>query len=116
MTEAVVERKALLETLDNDTQLMKEVIGIFLADCPGKLAELRAAVTACNPARIASSSHSLRGSVSTFGARTAAEAAQRLESMAQQGKVEGVAEAFLVLEREMALVTFALEEIAKDAC
>jgi two-component system sensor histidine kinase/response regulator len=111
----VVEKTALLETLDNDPQLLREVIGIFLADCPGKLAELRVAVTAGNPDQIANSAHSLRGSVATLGAQKAVEVAQKLESMGRQGQLEGAAEAFSILEREMALVTSALAEIAKEA-
>jgi len=114
MTEAAVERKALLESLDNDTELLKEVIGIFLADCPGKLEELRMAVTARNSSQIATVSHALRGSVGTFGAGAAVEAAQELESLGRQGKIEGLDEAFSVLERELALVTSALEQMATD--
>jgi two-component system sensor histidine kinase/response regulator len=114
MTRVVVERKALLETLDNDPQLLQEIIGIFLADCPGKLADLQAAVTACNPGQIANSSHALRGSVATFGAQKAVDAAQKLESMGRHGHLEGAAEAFSVLERELALVRAALAEIAKE--
>jgi HPt (histidine-containing phosphotransfer) domain-containing protein len=115
MTRVVVEKTALLETLDHDPQLLREVIGIFLADCPGKLAELRAAITAGDPERIANSSHSLRGSVATFGVQKAVEVAQKLESMGRQRQLQGAAEAFSVLEREMALVTSALAEIAKEA-
>jgi HPt (histidine-containing phosphotransfer) domain-containing protein len=114
MAELVVERKALLESLDNDTQLLKEVIDIFLADCPGKLAELRSAVTTRNLGQIASASHLLRGSLGTFGAKTAVEAAQKLESMGRQGKVEGVDEAFSALEREVVEVTSALAAIANE--
>jgi two-component system sensor histidine kinase/response regulator len=113
MIDLVFERKALLESLDNDTQLLKEVIAVFLADCPGKLMELRTAVTARDSNQIASGSHALRGSVGTFGAKSAVEAAQNLEFMGRQGKVEGAEEAFSVLEREMALVTSALDQIAK---
>lgn len=114
MTELVVERKALLEGLDNDTQLLNEVIGIFLADYPGKLAELRTAVATGNAEHIASSSHALRGSISTFGAKAAVEAAHRLESMGRRGEMGGVEEAFSVLEREVALVASVLEQIISD--
>jgi HPt (histidine-containing phosphotransfer) domain-containing protein len=115
MAELVVEEKALLETLENDAQLLKEVIGIFLEDSPGKLAELRTAVTARNSNQIAIGSHSLRGSISVFGCKAAVEAARNLESIGRQGKVECADEAFSVLEREMALVTLALHQISKNA-
>jgi two-component system, sensor histidine kinase and response regulator len=112
---SVVDKKALLDTLDNDAQLLKEVINLFLSDCPEKMAELRTAVGAHNSNQIAIVSHALRGSVSTFGAKNAVEAAQNLESMGRQGKVEGVEEAFSALEREISLVTSDLDQIAKDA-
>jgi two-component system sensor histidine kinase/response regulator len=114
MIELVLEKKALLERLENDSQLLNEVISIFLADSPGKLAELRAAVAARNSSEIVSGSHSLRGSLSIFGAKAAVEAAQELETIGRQGKVECVEKAFSVFEREMALVTSALDQIAKD--
>jgi two-component system sensor histidine kinase/response regulator len=114
MIDPVVDRKELLESLDNNTELLQEVIGVFLADCPGKLAELRTAVTACDSDQIARGSHALRGSISIFGAKSAVEAAQTLESMGGQGNVEGLAEAFSVLERQLAQVTSALDQIARD--
>jgi HPt (histidine-containing phosphotransfer) domain-containing protein len=115
MIELAVERKTLLEALENDTQLLNEVVEIFLTDYPGKLAELRTAVTARNCNQIASGSHALRGSIGIFGAKIAAKAAQKLESMGRQEQMESVDEEFAVLEHEMALVASALEQIAKDA-
>jgi HPt (histidine-containing phosphotransfer) domain-containing protein len=115
MTELVVERKALLESLDNDAEFLKTLIGIFLADCPGMMAEIRLAVAAREPTRVMSASHALKGSVSFFGAKSAVEAARILESMGKQEKLEGIDEALGVLEREIALVLSALEGIAKEA-
>jgi HPt (histidine-containing phosphotransfer) domain-containing protein len=114
MTPLVVEKQALLESMENDAGFLKTVIGIFLTDCPGMMAEIRSGVAANDPVRIMSASHALRGSVSLFGAKSAIEAARVLESMGKQANLEGVNEAFCVLEREIALVSFALEEIAKE--
>ena len=114
MTQLVVEKKTLLESMQNDTEFLKTVIGIFLADCPGMLAAIRAAVAARVPAQIMSASHALKGSVSFFGAKSAVEAARVLESMGKEEKLEEVNGALVVLEREIALVLFALEEIAKE--
>jgi len=115
MTPLVVEKKALLESLENDAEFLKTVIGIFLADCPGMLASIRAGVGAHDPHKVMNASHALKGSVSVFGAKSAVEAAQTLESMGKQENLEGVNEALCMLEQEMALVLFALEEIAKEA-
>ena len=115
MTRLVVDRKLLLESMENDAEFLRTIIGIFLADCPGKLAAIQAGVVARNLREVMQASHSLKGSVSVFGAKSAVEAAQNLESMGRDGKQVGLDEAFAMLEREMALVTFALEEIAKEA-
>jgi two-component system, sensor histidine kinase and response regulator len=114
MTSLVVEKKALLESMENDAEFLKTLIGIFLADYPRMLAAIRAGVDAHDPHEVMSASHALRGSISVFGAKSAVEAAWILESMGKQEKVEGLNEALCVLEREMALVLFALEGIAKE--
>jgi two-component system, sensor histidine kinase and response regulator len=114
MTQLVVERKSLLESVENDAEFLHTVIGIFLADYPGMLAKIRAAVAAHDPTQVMSASHALKGSVSFFGAKCAVETARILESMGKQEKLEGLNEALCALEREMALVVFALEKIRKD--
>jgi HPt (histidine-containing phosphotransfer) domain-containing protein len=114
MTQLVVEREALLESMENDAEFLNTLIGIFLADCPGKLAAIRAGVVARDPREIMNASHSLKGAVSVFGAKSATEAARILESMGKQENLEGVNEALGALEREMALVVFALEAISKE--
>ena len=115
MAQSIAERNALLESLGDDADLLREVIDTFLAVYPERLRKLQAAVTARDAEKIMQGSHSLRGSVSTFGAKSAVEAAETLESMGRQGKVAGVDEAFAKLEREMALVRADLEEMARNA-
>jgi two-component system sensor histidine kinase/response regulator len=115
MAQLVVERKALLEYLGNDTQLLQEVIEIFLADCPGMLAAIRSAVTAHSPIDLMKAAHALKGSLGVFGAENAVATAQKLESMGRDGNIDGSVDALSILEREMLLVTSALDEIAKAA-
>jgi HPt (histidine-containing phosphotransfer) domain-containing protein len=112
MTPLVVDKKALLESMENDAEFLQRVIGIFLADCPTMLAEIRSAVAVNDAIQIMNAAHALKGSVSFFKAESAEEAARVLESMGKLGKLEGVGEAFYALEREIALVTFTLGEIA----
>jgi HPt (histidine-containing phosphotransfer) domain-containing protein len=114
MTQLVVEKQTLLESLDNDVEFLKTVIGIFLADCPQMMEEIRAAATEHVPTRIMSAAHALKGSVSFFGAKGAVEAARVLESMGRQGNLESLNEALSVLEREMVLVLSALNGIAME--
>lgn len=115
MNEPLLDRKAILVTFDNNAEFLKSVIGTFLADSPAQLTAVRAAVAANNPGEVMKAAHSLKGSVSVFSAKSAVTAAQNLESMGREGKQEGLGEALAALEREMVLVTSALQEIAKEA-
>jgi len=112
--QAVIDRKALLESMENDAEFLIKVIGIFLADCPAMMGDIRTGVAARDSIRIMTASHALRGSVSQFGAKSAVEAARILESMGRQAKLEDIDKAFRVLERGMALVLWSLKDIEKE--
>jgi HPt (histidine-containing phosphotransfer) domain-containing protein len=114
MIQPVVDRKTLLESVENDAEFLTTVIGIFLTECPEILAQIRSGAAACDPIQIMNASHALRGSVSVFGAKDAVAAARILESMGRHKKLEGVTEAICILEREIALVSSALADIAKE--
>lgn len=115
MNELVVDRKAILVTFGNDVDFLRTVIGTFLTDSPAQLAAVREAVAANNPGEVRKAAHSLKGSLGVFSAKSAVTAAQNLEAMGREGKQEGLGEALAALERETALVTSALQEIAKEA-
>ena len=114
MTLHAVEKQVLLESLGNDIEFLKTIVGIFLTDCPAMLAAVRAAVAARDPVQIRNTAHELKGSVSFFGATYAVEAAQILESLGRDEKLAEADEALGVLEREMTVVVASLEEIAKE--
>jgi HPt (histidine-containing phosphotransfer) domain-containing protein len=113
MTNPILERKALLEQFDNDADFLNEIVRVFRDDCPRMLAAIQAGVAARDPIQLMNASHALKGAVSVFGATNAIAAAQDLESIGRQATMERAAGAFSVLERELALVGPALEEIAR---
>jgi hypothetical protein len=61
MTQLVGENKALLKSMENDSDFLKTLIGIFLAGCPGKLAAIRAAGVAHDPRVVMQASHGATG-------------------------------------------------------
>src|SRR5215472_17688518 len=71
-----------LSRVGGDVELLREVVGLFLDDYPQSLELIRNAVTRLDPVSLERHAHSLKGSVSTFGAKEAFEAAFALE---QQG-------------------------------
>jgi PAS domain S-box-containing protein len=70
---------AALARVDGDLELMKELAGLFLSDCPHRMAEIREAIAERNAPRLHHAAHALKGSVANFAAHEAFEAAQRLE-------------------------------------
>ena len=71
---------AALELVDGDAGLLKELAGLFLGECPRRMAEIRQAIDRRDASKLHRAAHALKGSVSHFAARAAVEAAQRLES------------------------------------
>ncbi len=74
-----MELAAVLERMDGDVELLKELAGLFLNECPRQMAEIRQAITQRDASRLMQTAHTIKGSVGNFGAREAVEAARRLE-------------------------------------
>jgi PAS domain S-box-containing protein len=111
--DATIDRARLLERVGGDARSLAEVARIFLADAPKRLAEIRQAIARGDPAALRGAAHTLKGAVSNFGARAAADAAFELQKLGDAGNL---AEAQRVLERletEMKAVRAELRELAR---
>jgi signal transduction histidine kinase/DNA-binding response OmpR family regulator/HPt (histidine-containing phosphotransfer) domain-containing protein len=91
-----------LARVGGDARLLRELVRLFLAECPRWLGEIRAAVAGRDAGRLRQAAHSLKGSLGTFGARVAFEAAQRLEGMARVGELTGAEQTCAVLAGALA--------------
>jgi two-component system sensor histidine kinase/response regulator len=87
-----------LSRVGGDMDLLREVVELFLDDYPSALEKLRSAVSAHDPSGVEHQAHSLKGSVSTFGAQEAFEAALVLEKQGRSGDLTGVEESLRNLE------------------
>lgn len=77
----ILDRDTALSRVGGDVQLLREIGAIFLQECPPAVTELRLAVAARDATGIERKAHSLKGSVSTFGAGAAFQAALELERL-----------------------------------
>jgi HPt (histidine-containing phosphotransfer) domain-containing protein len=102
----------LLDRFEGDAELLREVVGLFLNDCPARLSHVRDAVGQRDSATLAQAAHSLKGSVANFGADLAVAAAQRLELMGCAGDWAEVEQALTALETEIENLTSALQAFA----
>ena len=90
-----------LSRVGGDVELLKEVIGLFLGDYPSTLEKIKSAVAASDARALEHSAHSLKGSVSTFGAGRAFEAAFTLEKLGRAGDLRGAQEGLNELEHAL---------------
>jgi len=103
-----------LERVGGDEDLLKDIAGIFLEECPSQLADVRDAVRAKDAEAIQSAAHSLKGSVGNFGANRAHEAALRLEMMGRNNDISASEQALTELEHAIEAVRPQLEKLASS--
>jgi HPt (histidine-containing phosphotransfer) domain-containing protein len=90
-----------LSRVGGDVDLLKEVVELFLDDYPAALESIKGAVAGQDAPSLEHHAHSLKGSVSTFGANRAFEAAFALEKKGRSGDLTGAQECVLQLEQAL---------------
>jgi two-component system sensor histidine kinase/response regulator len=107
---AICDKTTALANIDNDNQLLREIAEVFVDDCPRMMMAIRDAVTFGDATQLYRAAHALRGSVASFSAPCAFEAALALETMARS---ESLADAPKALDRLEAVVQRLVEELAQ---
>jgi CheY-like chemotaxis protein len=96
-----LDRCALLDRFGGDSQLLSELIEIYLSESPSLLAAAQRAFQEKKGQDLARAAHTIKGSAGNFNARATVRAAERLEAFAQEGDFSRAQEAMSALEREM---------------
>ncbi len=104
--------EALLSRVDGNKKLLRELVEIFLDDSPKLLEEIKHALKRGDAEALRRATHAFRGSVSTFAARQAAEAATRLESQAIERDLDGAREAFREVKAQFTRLRRSLNRFA----
>jgi PAS domain S-box-containing protein len=107
-----LDEQLLLSRVDGNTKLLRELVEIFLADSPKMLKDISRAFSRRDAESLRRSTHAFRGSMSTFAARHATEAAQKLETLAAQGDLEAARDAFREVKAQFARLRRALLRFA----
>lgn len=100
ISEPVWNLAELLERVDNDQELLRDLLNIFKEDFPRTMRSLETAVAEADLKNAARLSHTLKGMLSSLGGVRAAAAAARLEVIASAGESASLKTAFGALERE----------------
>jgi CheY-like chemotaxis protein len=96
-----LDRGAALSRAGGDPELLRDLIDLFLDDCPKLLAEINTAVLRRDSLTLQRCAHRLKGEVGIFDEGPAFEAADRLELLGRKGDFRGVEEAHDTLRREL---------------
>jgi two-component system, sensor histidine kinase and response regulator len=108
--DGVIDHAALLAGVDGNRRVLRELVRLFLADCPLRLAEIKEAIRRGDAGALGRAAHTLKGSVGNFAAKNAFAAAQRLETMGRDGDLADAGKACVTLESELVLLS---EELRK---
>ena len=106
----VFDREAVLQMLDYDFSLLREIVLMFLDEAPQALADIRAAVEHAAAEQLQRSAHRLKGTAGTFSAPATWSAAHCLEAMGHSGDLVQADQAVDRLEAALSKLRQALLE------
>jgi two-component system sensor histidine kinase/response regulator len=98
--------------MDGDQTLVREIVRVFLDECPAQMAAIRSAIDQRDPALVRTSAHLLKGAASYLSAPQAVDAARELELMGKEGKLERADIVYCRLESEIARLIDELNQIS----
>jgi two-component system, sensor histidine kinase and response regulator len=114
-TNGVLDRELALARVDGDEGLLADLAKLFCEECPKLLFGVEDAVARKDAAALKRAAHSLKGSISTFAAREATEAALRLEELASAGELVGAEGAYRLLATQVDRLKQALEGLGSGS-
>ena len=109
---AVLDHDLALARVDGDQALLSDLAKLFCEECPRMVAAVREAVSSRDAKSLERAAHSLKGSIATFAAQGAHDAALQLERLARAGDLSAAENAYLVLANEIQRLKPALEDLA----
>lgn len=86
----VLNRKAAMQHVGGDAKLLSELVDVFLSSSPDIMTDLARAVAKRDTAAVRRLAHLLKGSVGSFGADHAFQAALRLEAMGKDQALDNM--------------------------
>ena len=99
---SAVDFEELLDRVDRDPQLLRDLVEIFLSDYLLRLSALRLAIAEADWKTTEKVSHTLKGMLSNMAAARAARAAAHLEVLARAVNTAALPDAVASLEGEVA--------------
>jgi HPt (histidine-containing phosphotransfer) domain-containing protein len=107
-------KDGLIKSVENDCNLLKELVEIFVNDYPQMLTTLHKSLKATDAETFSRTAHSLKGMLRNFQADAAADAAFELEKMGRQGELDGADQIIDSLTHQLDGVAKKLKAVVKE--
>lgn len=112
-----MDASVLVRRFGGDAALVRELVTLFLAECPRMLECIRQAVRAGRPDEIRWAAHTFKGAVGNFGDRGVLLAALALEQAGRAGDTAQAPALLADLEREVDRLLASMHDLlAAGAC
>lgn len=114
---SIIDTKELLSRVDGDISLLKEIVDLFLDECPALMSRIKDAIANNSSEELTQLTHTLKGSVGNFAAQYAFNAALELEQIGRNNNLAIASDIYNTLEYEIdrlkqALIALEVEEAA----
>ncbi len=110
----VLDLAALREHIEDDDELLRELIDLFLENMPSQMTAIETAVSLRDAAAIERAAHALKGALRSLCAVRSGQAAQNLELAGRAGDITGVVGLLGNLRLELGLLQSALADVAQE--
>ena len=105
-----IDREALMKRVGGDEDLFREIVQLFLVDCPTRVAAIHAAVAGGDPEEVRTAAHALKGSASNLSATALTAAARTLERLGSERRLQAAPAALRQLSAQALLAMDLLQE------
>ena len=114
VAEVVFDLEEALARARGKRALLRKMADLFLADCPGLLAQIRSALATGDGSTLERAAHRMKGSAANLSAPRVVAVAGRLEEIARDGRLAEADAACAELEDEVGRLGHALEILKEE--
>ena len=93
---SILDWERALENTDGSEELLIELAGVFIDECPEMMRQIRTAIDERDAPALQRAAHSLKGSARIFAATAAADAALEFETMGAEGDLSDAEKRWIV--------------------
>jgi len=115
MDETVIDIDFALSRVDGDTELLREIAGLFVDEQARLMDGIRGALDQSDSKALEGAAHTMKGMLGNFGAKSAVAAAFTLEKLGRANDMGRAMTAYTDLQREMARVAPCIEKLSLEA-